>query len=370
MIRSTFPAVLIPLLFTLACAEAEGQPPRHWAVDDGRVSLGQSTPARFELAEVTTGEPLPAPKVTGRVQAVELLTSPSYPPLAGRVEATRVRIGDQVAEGDPLVQVRTTDLPALEGELASARLQVQTKAATVEKLERMVEAKLTAEHDLIIARAELDEARLSARTARAQLRSLSVARSGDSSFWILAQRSGTVVQLDATLGQQVGPSQALPVATIADLDEVLVIADVPQREAARLQVGAQAWVTTPGSIHAPVAGEVELVSALVDPDRQTVPVRVRVANNERALRPNAYVDVAFTAVDQDPVVRVPAGAVVRDGPQTIVFVDVGTRSFEIRKVEVGRRSKNEVEVIRGLASGENIVTTNALLLLNAVDLDA
>jgi cobalt-zinc-cadmium efflux system membrane fusion protein len=364
------PLPLALLLAVLGCAVAEGGSPRNWEVDGDGVTLARQTRARFDVAEVVLGDPLPGPSFAARVTTLESLTSPSFPPLAGRVRETLVHIGDPVEQGARLVRIQTPDLPTLEGELAAAKLAVQTKAATVEKLEQMVEARLAAERELVVARAELAEARLQAKTAKARLRSLSLDRSRDSSYWILANRSGTVVQLDAALGLRVGPDQSQPVATVADLDEVLVITDLPQREAQRVQPGATARVHVPGSMEEPLTGTVELVSDLVDPDRQTVPLRIRVANVDRRLRPNAYVDVSLEPTAREPVVRVTAGAVVRDGSRTVVFVATGDNAYHAREVELGRRTKDEVEVVRGLRPGEKIVTTNALLLLNAIDLES
>jgi membrane fusion protein, heavy metal efflux system len=362
--------IALATLTTLGCSEAVGGAPRNWQVDGDRVSLAQPSRARFDVAEAALGDPLPSPRFAARVATLELLTSPSYPPLSGRIRETRVRIGDHVEKGHKLVRIQTSDLPTLEGELAAAKLAVKTRAATVEKIERMVEARLAAEHDLTVARAELAEAQLLAKTAKARLRSLAVDRSADSSFWVVAHRSGVVVQLDAALGLQVGPDQTLPLVTVADLDDVLVVTDVPQREAARVQVGHTARITVPGSMQEPLTGTVEVVSDLVDPERQTVPVRIRATNVDRRLRPNAHVEVSFESSAHEPVVRVPAGAVVRDGAKTVVFIAAGDElSYRARNVELGRRTKGEVEVVRGLQAGERIVTTNALLLLNAIDLE-
>jgi cobalt-zinc-cadmium efflux system membrane fusion protein len=360
--------VLIGLACGIGCGPASEPTDSCWSVEDETVTLEQPSPARFTSELVELGEPLPLPKVTARVTTIERLVAPSYPALPGRVAEVVARVGDRVNEGDQLIRVATGDLTLLQSEAEAAQLNVETKQATIAKLEQMVEMRLAPEHELTLARAELAEARLAAKTAKSRLRSLSVGRAGNSSFWVLANRSGTVVQLGAVLGQQVRPEQDTPVATVADLDEVMVIADVTQHEAARLTLGGAARVSIPGSTDAPLDGTIELVSDIVDPERQTVPIRVRVANSERRLRPNAYVDVEFVVSASAPVIRVPAGAVVRDGSKTVVFIDLGDQRYRAREVEVGRRSQSEVEIVGGLAAGETIVARNALLLLNAIEL--
>jgi cobalt-zinc-cadmium efflux system membrane fusion protein len=197
---------------------------------------------------------------------------------------------------------------------------------------------------------------------------LSVAQAGDNTYWVLANRSGTVTQLDATPGKQVGPDKDKPVATVADLDEVFVLGDVPQRDALGLSPGMTARVSFPGSATPPIEGTVETVSEVVDPERQTVPIRVRMKNSERKLRPNAYVEMTFPPRGDGPVVQVPADAVVSDGAEAVVFVETAPGTFRRRHVQLGRQSRDKVEIASGLKAGERVVVTGALLLLNAIDI--
>jgi cobalt-zinc-cadmium efflux system membrane fusion protein len=59
---------------------------------------------------------------------------------------------------------------------------------------------------------------------------------------------------------------------------------------------------------------------------------------------------------------VPAGAIQRDGDESIVFVALGNNRFERRRVEVGRSTSAFVEVASGLAAGEEVVVEGAFLL--------
>ncbi|MET0342623.1 MAG: efflux RND transporter periplasmic adaptor subunit [Polyangiales bacterium] len=340
-------------------------------VDKETVRIVRKGPVAFDLAEVKLGPALPLPSVAARVTTIEAMTSPSFPPLAGRVVEAEVHLGDHVEKGQPLVLIRTGDLPTLERDLRSAELAVKTRAASVERTRALVESRAGSQHDLALAESELMESRLQQQAARARLRSLQIARGkDDTDYWVLASRSGTVVQLDATPGSQVGPDRSTPVVTIADLADVLVVADVPPSAAAELHKGTRARVFPFGEAGAWVEGRVEVISEVVDQERQTVPVRVRASNAEKKLRPNAYVDLSFGADEKRTSVIVPAVAVVRDGSDAVVFVEREKGSFQRRAVVVGRRTRDEVEVQSGLRPGERVVTTGALLLVNALDIEA
>lgn len=355
-------------LWLLACDPAPvTAPTAAFTVEDDVVRMHGDTPQslRPSTAPAITGRALGGPPVTARVTTTPELTSPSFAPLAGRVQTVLVRVGDRVGPGDRLVLVQTTELPEIKHALASARLAVKTRAAIVDRMRRLVESRVGSEHDLIVAQSQLAEAELAVKTARAHLSSLAVSLEGDTAYWVLAHRAGTVVQLDAAEGKQVGPDRDEPIITIADLSEVMIVGDVSPRDAAAIRPGMTAEVRTPGSPRPPAFGEIVAVADIVDPDRQTVPVRVHAVNTGE-LRPNAYVELVFEPPAEE-LVLVPAAAVVSDGGNAFVFVEESPGVLRRRAVAIGRRSKTTVEVRSGLADGERVVTSGALLLLNALD---
>src|SRR4029453_6727701 len=99
--------------------------------------------------------------------------------------------------------------------------------------------------------------------------------------------------------QEVTPEREKPLMRISDLDEVLVIADVQERDAWDIHVGQVVEIRSAqeGLVR---KGTAERVSEVVDPQKRTVEVRIRAQNQDRALRPNAYVDVLFPF---DPTAR-------------------------------------------------------------------
>jgi len=375
--RKTTDAMVLSLLVSLgiggvSCGKREltqPKPPFSATSDAVTLDKGAPSPLKFVTAEVTNEAPLPLPPVTARVVTVETMTAPSMAPLTGRVVSMNVRLGDHVKEGDRLIEVRTADLPTLQHDLRAAELSIKTKKAIVERLKALVEARAASQNELVVAQSELDEAKLAASAASEKIKSLSIKQADATEYWVLANRAGVVVQLDAEPGKQVGPEGDKPIATVADLSEVLVVADVSQKDAATLSAGAPVEIRFADGMDTGVKGVIETVSEVVDPDKQTVPVRVRVNNEKKILRPNAFVNVVFSPTSDVKVAGVPAAAVVSDGAESVVFVETQPGSFKRRRVEVGRRSKDRAEIVTGLRVGERVVTSNALLLLNALDVE-
>lgn len=364
--------LLVSALFLAACRES--QSPRELskhrvATDTVRLTERSRKALRFQIAPAQASTPLAPVAVAGRVTTIDHRTSPVVAPLEGHIVKVSVSLGERVKSGAKLALVRTPHLAEWQRGARASEVALRTRQSTVARLRQLVEQRIAPQHDLIVAESELEEARVSRDAARARLQSLSILPEGDTAYWLLAARPGTVVQLSAAPGELVGPNAAKTMATVADIDEVLVIADLPAGAVRDVAPGTIVEIRSPGSTSDPVLGRVELVAAVMDPDRQTVPIRIRVDNSGHLLRPNAYVDAQFLPSDRTPTVQVPASAVVRDGLAAVVFVQVGPDSVRKRTVQLGRQAADRVEVLAGLSEGDPIVTSGALLLLNALDIE-
>jgi membrane fusion protein, heavy metal efflux system len=227
------------------------------------------------------------------------------------------------------------------------------------------------EKDLLLAEEEAHESEIALRSAEGKKKSFHLGTIDEGGlYWLTAPREGTVVERRALVGMEVGPDRDEPLLSIAKLDEVVVIADLLEGDVATVKVGQKASVSAGGTT---LTGTVEYVAALVDPQRRTVAVRVRVANPGKELRPNAFAEVSFIEADKTPRVVVPAESVVTDGQNTVVFVRAevspGHYRFTRRQVHLGRSRAGRTEILDGLTPGETFVTRGALLLLNALDLE-
>jgi cobalt-zinc-cadmium efflux system membrane fusion protein len=242
----------------------------------------------------------------------------------------------------------------------------------VERTRDLVKLRAVPEKDLILAEQERRESELALKAAEGKRRSLRLGALDDTGvYWVTATKRGTVVERKALVGMEVGPDRAEPLLAIAELDQVIVVADVLERDAEGLAIGQKAQIVDVSLGGTPVEGAIEYIAQVVDPVRRTVAIRVRAANPERKLRPNAFAQVTFTASGAARVV-VPTEAVVTDDQKSVVFVKStgpkGTTRLERRQVQVGRARDGKTEIVSGLTPGETFVSRGALLLLNALDL--
>jgi cobalt-zinc-cadmium efflux system membrane fusion protein len=313
--------------------------------------------------------PIPAP---ARVLVDETRAGPVFAPVAGRVEQVVVHLGQEVKPGDRLVAIRSSSLPELGREAESARAALAVKSALVERLRDLVALRAVPEKDLIVAQQEKREIELTLKAAEGKRRSLHLGHLDPSGlFWLTAPRKGTVVERAALMGMEVGPDRTEPLVQVAELDEVIVVADVLGSDTEDLKSGQTAQVSEVNARATPVEGKIEYVADFVDPIRRTIAVRIRVPNPEHRLRPNAFVQVTF-ATHTAPAVQVPSEAVVTDDQKSIVFIKTGgsdkNSRLERREVRIGRSRDGKTEILGGLTEGQTFVSRGALLLLNALDI--
>lgn len=318
---------------------------------------------QFETAALALPlEPLP---VAGRIVVDESRTSRVMAPLQGRIESVHVRLGQHVVAGDVLMTVRSGQLVSLLAEEQMAEAAVSAQKRNLARIQSLVELQAAPEKDLIAARQSHEEAHVALEAARMKRSSLRVKELGQGRFELLATKSGVLVSRDVAEGLEVGPDRVEPLMMIADLDQVLAVASVPEADVEGIELDQVARVWQPAQPAQEVTGTVAWVSPLVDPDRHTVDVRVRLDNSNGRMRPNAWVQVAF-APKGAPRLVVPAASVVTDDQRNVVFARLPDATLVRKTVQIGRQRNGRIELLAGLKPGEEIASQGALLLLNAM----
>jgi RND family efflux transporter MFP subunit len=316
--------------------------------------------APAEAAQPHWTDPVPA-----RIVFDEAKTSRLGSPLAGRVTATFVERGQNVKTGDKLFTVSSPNLAELRADLDKAAVERGTAKINYDRTKALVDAGSLPAKELVTAQQEVSEADLAVRLAQQKLSSLKVAGAGEASFTVTAPRDGVVVEKNVAVGQEVDNSSA-SVMAIADLSDVWVVADLFENDVGALEPGDKAKIIVGNTTE--VDGTIDQVSAVVDPDRHTVPVRVRLANIAGNLRPNAYAQIKF--FDPTPAkVSLPSSAVMSDGAQTYVYVKDKTGALKKRIVVAGSASGGKMPILSGIEPGEQVVVQGAILLDNQIQLD-
>jgi Cu(I)/Ag(I) efflux system membrane fusion protein len=171
--------------------------------------------------------------------------------------------------------------------------------------------------------------------------------------------SGYVIQKNVVEGTYVQPGT--PLLAIADLSTVWVVADVYEYEVARVRVGLEAKLALAAYSKEKFTGKVSFLYPTVDPSTRTLRVRIELKNKDLRVRPGMYGDV-YLATDKLEGLVVPAEAIVDTGELQYVFVAKEGGRFEPRRVHLGARTDDKVQVLDGVADGEIVVTTANFLI--------
>ena len=148
------------------------------------------------------------------------------------------------------------------------------------------------------------------------------------------------------------------IISIVDISQVVARANVPVKEAAAIQVGRPARIAGPDG---DIPAKVTVVSPAVDPNTTTVEVWVQAANPGEKLKPGGTVRVTIIAETLQNTIIVPASALLNsdEGGQKIMVVGQDSRAQE-RKISVGVRQGNRVQIASGLQEGDQVVTSGGL----------
>ncbi len=365
-----------------------------------RAALSADTPGRIVELRVVEGSRVAAGEVVARLYSEEheavLRQSEADLELA-RAALERVRAEGAALEG--VLARREADLLAARAQLAGARADLAFAQAEHARVEEMVAGGVeservrdAAQRDLVAARADEEGALARVSAAEGDLAEMrkrletaaravqeaeallplkvaarELAAATLEKTFVRAPFDGVVVSKEAEVGEIVSPSSQGgsnargSVATVVDLSTLEVQADVPETSLSAVRLGAPARVFLDAFPDRAYEGRVDRIWPMADRQRATVEVRVAFLEPDELLRPEMGVRVVFLDPGADaapaaaePVVRVPAAALVRRDGGTSLFVLEGDRA-RLRAVEVASSDGTRADLRAGVVDGEQVV---------------
>ena len=147
--------------------------------------------------------------------------------------------------------------------------------------------------------------------------------------------------------------------TIMDLSTVIAKAHVPQEDAALLKVGDAATITVQGSSEE-IPAKLTLVSPALDPNSTTIEIWAQAKNRKGKLRPGSSVRLSVVAENVPGALVVPAEALLKaaDGTTTVMVFGADGHAHQ-QAVEVGITEGDKVQITKGVAANDRIITAGA-----------
>jgi len=312
---------------------------------------------------------------------------------SGQIRKIHVEAGDQVQEGQLLVEIDPSTQKAkldasryaienLKAQLQEQKAQHELARQKYQRQQRLVAGNATREEDVQTAKAELSATQARVDMFQAQiLQAQASLRSDEAELGytrIYAPMTGTVVAVDARVGQTLNAQQQTPlILRIAKLSPMTVWAEVSEADIGHVEPGMTAYFTTlsggnrrwtstvrqilpippkplnetqgsgsPNSSNKSGSGRVVLYTVLLDVD-----------NSDNALMAEMTAQVFFVASQVQDALTAPIAALqgTANANQQIARVVGKNGRIEQRQVQVGISDRLRVQVLDGLNEGDQLL---------------
>jgi membrane fusion protein (multidrug efflux system) len=333
MPRSTVLACAMAVLF-LACSGSGEAVPRErpvTCVEVEPVALGNISD-RIELpAEVRPIEETRLAAGTG-----------------GKVDAVYVDVGDSVAKGQILGRV-AADLAA--AQLKQAETQLAATRASSERTAQLSAKGLASAAERDRAAAALAQAEAAVEMSRVRL----------ADAVVRAPHAGKVAKRYISRGEHAVPGA--PLFDVVDISTVEAVAQLPERDAPRIEAGRTATLTADAWPGETFTGTVHHLGVVADKHSRTFELVIRVANQDGGLRPGMLARVRLVRQQLSGVPVVRGDAVVEGADNRAVFVVRDGRAVRT-PVTLGAMDGDSVAVLEGVRPGDAVVVVGQRTLTN------
>lgn len=294
------------------------------------------------------------------------------PLVSGKITRVAAELGQQVQRGQMLAQIFSPDMAEAETRYISARAMLEAHEKELARTEKLVDIgaasrqeleRIHAEHAARIADVQSAASRLQLLGVSADaIQGLGSGKREGATMSVPAPMAGVVTERLANVGVNVDQSTKL--FTIVDLSTVWVVADLYEKDFARVHVGSAATVTTQAYPDLVLQGRVSYIDPQVSSETRTAKVRIEVPNSRNQLRLGMYVEAVFAGEADRSTPTIPRTAVQDVGDRTVVYLvnpkEPGT--FIEREVKLGAANDGQVSVLTGLHQGDVVAAEGSFYI--------
>ena len=261
--------------------------------------------------------------------------------VAGWVEKLYIKsAGESVKKGQPLLRLYSPELVKAQEELINAlRMSQNQNQNLISSAKRRLQA------------LGMDQA---------QINDLVRKRKVEQEVIFYARQDGYLSQLNIREGAYISPAKTL--LEVVSLDTVWLKAELFESQSSLVQVGSKAEIRLDAYPGERWQGEVDFIYPELDAKNRTVTVRLRFENPDQQLKPNMFAQVSLMSDAPAPSLLIPREALIRSGSMERVVLALGEGKYRSVRVEAGRESGTQIEILDGLMPGQTVVTSAQFML--------
>lgn len=312
---------------------------------DDKAGTAQQAKPQVKIAKVTSEDIPQAETYTATVESdVKNDIAPNTP---YRIEKIYVDVGDNVRQGQVLVQLDASNLQQL-------KLQVENQKIEFNRTSQLYQVGGAS-------KAEYDNAKLQLDVLSTQLKQLM------QNTQLTAPISGVVTARNYDSGDMY--SQGQPVLTIEQINPVKVMVNISEVYYKQVFKGMPVDIELDAYEGETFYGKVTIVYPTVDQSTHTFPVEVTINNSSQKVRPGMFARATVNFGDKNHVL-VPDEALVKQigaGDRYVYIYKNGKVSYN--KVELGKHIGTKYEILSGVNPGDDVVIAGQSRLANGKEVE-
>jgi len=267
------------------------------------------------------------------------------PEVAGRIAAIGFRDGQVVRKGQMLIAL---DNALNAAEVAQMKAEYDLALANLRRSEDLASRKF-------ISSSAQDTAASNAQVADAKLK---LAQARASKMRIVAPFDGVVGIRSVSLGDYVKDGTDL--VNLEDVRVLKVDFRLPERNLTQIKVGQSIEVVADALPGERFNGLIDAINPRIDANGRSLEIRARLENSGGKLRPGMFVRVRVIVGERANALMLPEEAIVPQGSEFFVYKVVEGQARRL-PVKIGVRRDAMVEIVEGLAAGDQVVTSGMRL---------
>lgn len=288
-----------------------------------------------------------------------------YPIVGGNVKQVYVELGDYVQKGQLLATIRSTEVAGYEKDLEDAKNELIVATNNLKVVRDLYQGHLNTDLDVQEAKSRMEK-------AKSQLQRISETYNiydmkPGAIYEIRSPLSGFIIQKNINQNMLLRSDRTDNIFDIAKIDEVWAIANINESDINNVKLGLPAEVTTLSTQGRIFNGVVDKIFNIVDPETKSMKVRIKLNNSEYLLKPEMRAEIKLHWADNSSMLCIPQSAVIFDKGKSFVMVFHSKANIETRQVTIFRQVAGKAFISEGLKPGEVVMTTNQLLVYDALN---
>ncbi len=273
----------------------------------------------------------------------------------GKIISRNVEAGSEVKKGDLLMKVDPQDVEqsvkSAQSQMAAAQSQFDFATDTLKRYQKLYEGEA-------IGKAQLDSVQTSYDLAKSALNQASAQYEGAMNqlgyTGLYADSSGVITAIYAEEGQVVAPGQ--PILTIVQNDEREIEISIPENRVKQLREAEKIQATFWALPDITLGGTVREIVPMADPVTRTYKAHISLDSVPKELELGMTTTISVSSpAEQIGYVEIPTSAIYQTGSVPQVWM-VKNNVLHLKDVEVGDFDGDNIQVTKGLTSGDVIVT--------------